>query len=100
MNNIEKKSKLSFSVFGELIRNSFRVSKLIWSENKGMSIFLVFAFLTVSVAPFIQSGSIALLINNLVDIKNITESKIFLIIGMMILASLLPSIFFITRGST
>lgn len=63
-----------------------------------MSIFLVFAFLTVSVAPFIQSGSIALLINNLVDIKNITESKIFLIIGMMILASLLPSIFFILQG--
>ena len=52
----EKQEKLSFSVFREMLRNSVRLSAMIWKENKGSVIVLGLVFLIVSAASFCNPG--------------------------------------------
>lgn len=93
MDEIENK-KISLSVFREMLRNSIRLTKIIWKEKKGMIIALLFVFFVVSAAPFMQSGSNGLLINELVKIagNGIITSKLILFIIFAVSASFLPSI--------
>lgn len=86
----DKKQGISLAVFVEMIRNSARISKLIWNEKKGMVIVLIFAFLLVSVTPFIQSGSVAVLINELTSFSG-DLNKIIFWVSLMILAGLLTA---------
>ncbi|MEK7078517.1 MAG: ABC transporter ATP-binding protein [Patescibacteria group bacterium] len=96
----EKQEKLSFSVFREMLRNSVRLSAMIWKENKGSVIALGLVFLIVSAASFLQSGSRGLLINELVKIAGtgVVGSYLFILVGVLILATLIPSVLFTVQN--
>ena len=89
-------NKLSFAVFREMLKNSKRLSLMIWKEKKGSVIALIFVFLIVSAAPFFQSGSRGLLINELVRIagSGVVSSLLFAFVGMLIVATFVPSVLF------
>lgn len=90
-----QENKFSFSVFKEMLQNSTRLSSIIWKEKKRQVILLSLVFLVVSGTPFIQSGSRGLLINELVRIAGSSQisSYLFVLMGILILAALIPSIF-------
>lgn len=69
---------------------------MVWKEKKGSVIALGFVFLIVSAAPFLQSGSRGLLINELVEIagNGTVSSYLLLFVGVLILATLIPSVLF------
>lgn len=96
MDKEKREQKLSFSVFREMLRNSARLSAMVWKENKGSVIALGLVLLVISATPFFQSGSSGLLINELVKITGGDEvsSYLFILIGILILATIIPSIFF------
>ena len=70
------------------------MSGLIWKENKYIVLALIAVFLIASTAPFLQSGSSALLINELVDISGSGNIDIHLIllVALLILALVLPAV--------
>lgn len=76
--------------------NSKKLNALIWKEKRGGVIALALVFLIVSAAPFLQSGSGGLLINELVKISGSgrASSHLFLLVGILIGATLVPSVFF------
>ncbi|HXF44369.1 MAG TPA: ABC transporter ATP-binding protein [Candidatus Paceibacterota bacterium] len=90
------KQKISLPIFKELIKNSFRLTKIIWKEKKGQVTLLALVFLVVSATPFLQSGSRGLLINELVNIagSGTVTAYLFWLIAILIFASLIPSILF------
>lgn len=92
----ENNNKISFSAFKKIIKNGARLSKMIWKDKRGMTVALVFVFLVISASPFLQSGSQGMLINELVKIagKNVLDSRLYMIIIAVIIASILPSIFY------
>src|SRR3989338_7735968 len=96
MDKEKQDQKLSLSVFREMLGNSVRLSAMIWKENKGSVIALGLVFLIVSAAPFLQSGSRGLLINELVKIAGSggVSNSLFILVGVLILATLIPSILF------
>ena len=95
MENVQLKNRFSFTVFGQMARNSVRISRIIWNENKISVMVLALAFLFVSATPFIQSGASAILINGLVTsgIGAINTSQVIFLVTIMILAGFVPSIF-------
>ena len=96
MDREKQEQKLSLSVFREMLGNSARLSAMIWKKNKGSVIALSLVFLIVSVAPFLQSGSRGLLINELIKIVGSSgvSSYLFILVGILILATLIPLILF------
>lgn len=92
----EENKKISLTSFKKIIKNGARLSKIIWKDKKGMTVALIFVFLVISASPFLQSGSQGMLINELVKIagKNILDSRLYMIIVAVIIASILPSIFY------
>jgi len=96
MNKEKQEQKLSLFVFREMLGNSARLSAMIWKKNKGSVIALSLVFLIVSVAPFLQSGSRGLLINELIKIVGSSgvSSYLFILVGILILATLIPLILF------
>lgn len=92
----EESKKISLTSFKKIIKNGARLSKIILKDKKGMTVALVFVFLVISASPFLQSGSQGILINELVKIagKNILDSRLYMIIIVVIIASILPSIFY------
>ena len=83
-----------------MLRNSVRLSAMIWKENKGSVIALGLVFLIVSAASFLQSGSRGLLINELVKIAGtgVVGSYLFILVGVLILATLIPSVLFTVQN--
>lgn len=79
-----------------MLRNTSRLSAMIWKEKKGGVIALALVFLIVSAAPFLQSGSRGLLINELVNIAGSghISTYLFLLVGILIVATLIPSVLF------
>lgn len=96
MNKEKQEQKLSISAFREMLKNSVRLSGMMWKERKGGIIGLGLVFLIVSAAPFLQSGSRGLLINELIKIAGSSgvSSYLFILVGTLILATLIPSILF------
>lgn len=96
MDNRTSNKRLSSLVFREIIKNTARLSGMIWKEKKGWVIGLVLVFLIVSAAPFLQSGSRGLLINELARIAGSGQvgSYILILAGVLILATLIPSVLF------
>ena len=96
MNKEKQEQKLSISAFREMLKNSIRLSAMMWRERKGGIIGLGLVFLIVSAAPFLQSGSRGLLINELIKIAGSggVSSYLFILVGVLILATLIPSILF------
>lgn len=94
MKQKDQEEKISFSAFRELIKNSFRTSKIVWKEKKGIVIILTLLLFVISSAPFLQSGIRGLLINELVNIvsgKSLSVYVFWLLIGL-ILAAFIPSL--------
>lgn len=94
MNEENNNNKISLSVFREMFKNSARITKILWKEKKGMIIALLFVFLIVSAAPFMQSGSHGLLINELVRIagSGAITSKLILFIAAVIFTLFIPAL--------
>lgn len=93
--NKENNNKISFSAFWGIIKNSRRLSKMIWKEKKGMIIAIVFVFLILSFSPFLQSGTQGLLINELISIEKNGEINYYLalLISAVALFMFIPEIF-------
>ncbi|MDP3697647.1 MAG: hypothetical protein Q8R55_06605, partial [Candidatus Taylorbacteria bacterium] len=91
-----QENKFTFFIFKEMLKNSTRLSAIIWKENKSRVITLGFVFLIVSAAPFLQSSSLGLLINELIKItgSGSVEPYLFILVGVLILATLIPSVLF------
>ena len=100
MDREKQEQKLSLSVVREMLGNSARLSAMIWKENKGSVIALGLVFLIVSAAPFLQSGSRGLLINELIKItgSGTASSYLLLLVGVLILATLIPSVLFTVQN--
>ena len=96
MDKEKQEHKLSLSLFREMLKNSVKLTAMLWREKRGEIILLGLVFLVVSAAPFLQSGSRGLLINELVKIagSGTTSSYLLLLVGVLILATLIPSILF------
>lgn len=96
MNKEKQEQKLSISAFREMLKNSIRLSAMMWKERKGGIIGLGLVYLIVSTAPFLQSGSRGLLINELIKLAGSggVSSYLFILVGILILATLIPSILF------
>lgn len=91
----DKSKKLSLSIVKELAKNSWRISSMIWKEKKWVVLALVFILIFISAAPFAQSGSRGLLINELINIAGSGNFSYYLalIIIALILATIIPAAF-------
>src|SRR3989344_1920825 len=100
VNKEAEKEKLSFFVFRDMFVNTKRLSAMVWREKNGVVILMSLVFLIVSAAPFLQSGSRALLINELVNIagEGTPSPYILLLIGVLILATLIPSMLYAVQN--
>lgn len=96
MDKEKQEQKLSLSLFREMLKNSVKLTAMLWREKRGEIILLGFVFLVVSAAPFLRSGSRGLLINELVKIagSGTMSSYLLLLVGVLILATLIPSVLF------
>ena len=94
MNNT--KQKVSLPIFKELVRNSFRLTQIIWKERKAQVILLAFVFFVVSSGPFLLSGSRGLLINELVNVagSGVISAHLFWLIATLVFAVLIPLFLF------
>lgn len=92
--------KFSVPVFRQMLKNSMRLSALIWKERRGSIIVLGFLFLAVSAGPFVQSGTHGLLINELV--KTVGSGRIgfylLVLVGAVIWANLILSWLFVWQN--
>lgn len=91
---MEEQEKISLNVFQEMLRNSWRATKIVWKEKKGSVIGLILVILVISAAPFLQSGSRGLLINELIRIVGGKPTDVYLIflLAVLVLARLIPSL--------
>lgn len=94
--NENKENMFSFAIFREMLKNSIRLSAIIWKEHKVRMITLGFVFIIVSATPFLQSSSFGLLINELIRItgSGSVSSYPFILVSVLILATLIPSVLF------
>ena len=76
---------LKLSIFREMLKNSIRISRMVWNEKRGSVLALAFVFLIVSTTPFLQSGSRGLLINELVRISGSgrIDQRLILLIAIL-----------------
>lgn len=95
----EKINKISLALFRELIKNSKRLSKLIWKEKKWTVVSLTFFVLVAATFPFLHSGSRGLLINELMEAAGSGQisALLFLVIALLIVALTLPSLIFVIQ---
>lgn len=84
---------LSVTVVGRLIRNSQRLMVLAWKTYPWMVIALLLLTLCIAGMPFLRSGSVALLINELVAAGGVSSRLVWLIVFMSI-AAVLPDIMY------
>lgn len=91
-----QKQKISISILREMLKNGIQLSAIIWKEKKVSIIILCLMVLFISASPFLQSGSRGLLINELIKItgSNEVSSYLFMLIGVLVLATLIPSILY------
>ncbi len=76
------------SAISQTISNSVRLGRMLWREKKALTIVMIFLFVVVSAAPFLQSGARGLLINELIKIaghgtmtRNLLLAVAFIIIA-------------------
>lgn len=88
------------SIFGEMLKNSFRISGMVWKEKKAGVLVLAFVFLIVSTTPFLHSGSRALLINELVRISGSgrIDHYLILLVIILILSLFVPAMMFALKN--
>lgn len=68
MSGMLKTKKISLSVFSAMLRDTKRITGIIWKERKGLVIGLIFILILLSFLPFLSSGAVGLLINELVRV--------------------------------
>ena len=92
--------KFSWSVWRELLHNSARIMRIVWASKKTMVIGMVLVFIFVSAAPFIQSGSRGLLINELVRTagNGVVTSQLVVLIAVLILAGIIPTFLYTVQA--
>ena len=92
----EEKKKPSLAIFREMARNTVRISGMLWRESKGKVLALAALSVFTALLPFISSGALALLINELV---NAVGAHAFtpILIGLVVLflaANIIPQFLF------
>ncbi|MFA5987460.1 MAG: ABC transporter ATP-binding protein [Candidatus Paceibacterota bacterium] len=95
-----EENMLSTNAIKGLVNNSWRLAKIIWAEERSLSIALIVVFSIVSAAPFLQSGVRGLLVNELVSVASgstITSKLIWIVIGL-ILAGIIPAFLYTMQG--
>lgn len=91
-----EKQKFSIQIVKDIFRNSLRLTKMIWNEKRGYIILLIFIFLISSTMPFLRSGSVALLINELVNVGGSGQAStnlLILIVFVVLANSVLPFVY-------
>ena len=84
---------LKLAIFGEMLKNSLRISRMVWKEKRGGVLALAFVFFIVATAPFLHSGSRALLINELIRISGTgrIDNRLILLVSVLILSLFIPA---------
>jgi ATP-binding cassette subfamily B protein len=93
---VVEKKKPAFVIFREMFRNSVRISGMLWRDHKGKVVALGSLSAFVALFPFVSSGALALLINELVNaagIHTFTPSLVWLV-ALLIAASVVPQFLF------
>ena len=90
----EKKQKFSISVLKELIKNTVRLSRIVWREERMLIAGTGVVYLILSFFSFAQSGAMALLINELVKTAGTGSftANVFFFLILVIIAGFVPSI--------
>lgn len=97
--NMKKMLNLSFEMIVRLVQNSRRLLVMAWEDHKGKVIMLAVMSLLIAGIPFLQSGAIALLINQLVaGIGTNAAPQLSLLIVLVVAAGLVPDIFYGVKG--
>ena len=88
------------SLFHDMWKNSIRMSGLLWRENRLIVLVLVALFSIGSTTSFLQSGAMALLINELVEISGSgkIDIRLGLFIAFFIVAMGLPAVLFTVQS--
>ncbi len=93
---METKKPSKFSGIFELFKNFGRVSALVWKGRPFLVLAIAAVAVLLSSIPFMQSGSLALLVNNLQasTASHVFSSSLIFIVIAFFLASILPSFLF------
>lgn len=96
MKSDTRAATISWVAIREMLNNARRVSRIIWKENKGGVILLALIFLIVSGSPFISSGALAYLINQLIEgaTQGAVTSSLWFALAVFVVASIIPSILY------
>ena len=90
---MNQEKKFSISVFKELVKNIFRLSRIVWKDERGLILGAGIVYIVISALSFAQSGSMALLINELVKTagSGLFSANIFFFLILVVIAGFLPS---------
>lgn len=85
-----------FTSLGDLVRNVGRLVTLAWQDHRLLLITLGGLSATSAGIAFLRTGAIALLINTLVPVSDITQTGLATAVALAILASVVPDLIYST----
>ena len=100
MENDTKKPALSLAVFRDILQSTKRISAIIWREKRGLALLLASVLLVLATTPFLSSGSLGLLVNELIKsatLRTVGESLVWAV--AFLVSNLLPSISYFLLAS-
>jgi len=88
-------NKLSFPILKDIVASTRQIGYIIFKEKRALALGLLSTLIVLSVAPFLRSGSLGLLVNNLVRIKQLHTPETIIAWSLVFLASalFLPALF-------
>ena len=97
---VTEKRKPSLAIFREMARNTMRITGMLWRESKGKIMALAGLSVFVALLPFISSGALALLINELVNAvgSHVFTSSLVWLIVLFLAASIIPQFLLIWQS--
>ncbi len=90
----KKTTKEQFGSVLELLRNSKRLLRLVWKEQRKMILIIVLLSLGISLMPFLKSGVLALLVNNLTNINTVGTGAITWLSVLAVMMILVPELLY------
>lgn len=92
MSNQTKPNIFDLKEFKSMFRNFIRCNRIIWVEKHWLVIGLLLISAAISLMPFLYSGSMALIINYLVDIVEgqLLDNTIYYLLALLVFANAAP----------
>ena len=92
---------LNTQQLGDMGRNVRRILRNDWRERRKFALRLILLSVGISLLPFVQSGSLALLINTVTDpLLRADVTRVFAVTALMLAGSFLPEFIYALQGYT